>query len=74
MAPEVIKQEGIDFFSDIWSFGAMIYEMLVGTPPFYESKTNQFKVMHKIAATNVLPYMDDNISQQARDFVYCCLR
>lgn len=74
MAPEVIKQEGMDYFSDIWSFGATVYEMLVGEPPFYDPGSNQFKVMHKVAATDVLPYLADNISAQAKDFVYACLK
>ena len=75
MAPEVIKQQGIDYYSDIWSFGSMVYEMLVGSPPFYEPKANQFKIMHKIAGTDTLPYLDDDeVSELARDFVYACLK
>lgn len=81
MAPEVIKQNGIDFYSDIWSFGATVYEMLVGYPPFFDTKGNQFKIMHKIAATKILPVFPEpenegelELSNTAKDFVYSCLR
>lgn len=81
MAPEVIKQNGIDFYSDIWSFGATVYEMLVGYPPFFDTKGNQFKIMHKIAATKILPVFPQvenegeiEISEIAKDFVYSCMR
>ena len=78
MAPEIITQTGIDYASDIWSFGATVYEMIMGNPPFYEedieNMSNQFKVMHKIAGTMQLPIFDDKISQVAQNFVYRCMK
>lgn len=35
LSPEILKKEGHGKASDWWSFGAIIYEMLVGLPPFY---------------------------------------
>lgn len=45
IAPEVIlSQNGHDKTVDWWSFGAIIYEMLTGLPPFYsEDKKKMFK-------------------------------
>jgi serine/threonine protein kinase len=34
MAPEVIKKEGYDELVDWWSVGCILYEMIVGFPPF----------------------------------------
>ena len=34
MAPEVVIQKGLSRFSDIWSIGCVIIEMLTGQPPW----------------------------------------
>jgi serum/glucocorticoid-regulated kinase 2 len=35
MAPEIVQEKGHNRAADWWSFGILIYEMLVGVPPFY---------------------------------------
>lgn len=75
MAPEIIQQKGFDISSDIWSLGATVFEMLTGHPPFYDSNSNQWNIMHKIAGTEELPYLDDDLySPEAINFVYKCLK
>lgn len=75
MAPEVIKQSSLSLAADIWSLGATVFEMLTGYPPFFEDKGNKWVIMHKIAATDQLPYLDSEFySKAARDFVYSCLQ
>ena len=40
LSPEILLRQGYGKVTDWWSFGAIIYEMLVGLPPFY-SKDKQ---------------------------------
>jgi serine/threonine protein kinase len=40
MAPEIFLKEGHGFEADWWSLGVLIYEMLVGLPPFYNENTS----------------------------------
>lgn len=48
IAPEVFSKQGYDESVDWWSIGVILYEMLVGYPPFYADKP--VETCHKVVA------------------------
>jgi serine/threonine-protein kinase len=47
ISPEIALGNGkIDFRADIYSFGAMLYEMLAGEPPFFDLEPERVIRMH----------------------------
>lgn len=54
--------------SDIWSLGAMMYEIICGVPPF----GNNGGLMQKKGA-EIPEIEDDTISQELKDIIYSCL-
>jgi len=49
IAPEIIQSKGHDQQVDCWSFGILVYEMLVGVSPFYdEGRMDQTSLFKRI--------------------------
>ena len=46
LAPEIIKSEGHNRCADWWAFGILVYEMLVGYPPFFDH--NPYRIYKKV--------------------------
>ena len=58
MAPEMIKGEKYDRTVDYWSLGILLYDMLVGRPPFKGKNENALKdaiVKQKIVIPSYIP-------------------
>jgi serine/threonine protein kinase len=49
LAPEMLLGKGYDSSCDWWAFGSLIYEMLVGLPPFYCKNQEElfYSILHK---------------------------
>jgi len=65
LSPEMVSNEPHDHTVDIWAMGVLLYEMLVGRPPF--SASSQIKAMGRI--TKVDLQIPENISPAARDII-----
>lgn len=65
MAPETLNRTGHGKAADWWSFGAIIYEMLVSIPPFYTK--NRQQLYHNIKHEDLK--LEDWLSDNAKDLL-----
>ena len=65
MAPEIISGVGHTKAVDWWAFGVLLYEMLVGLPPFYDEDPQQLYA--KILTSSVT--FPRHIEEQAQDLI-----
>lgn len=66
LAPEVYSGKGYDSACDWWALGCILYEMLVGLPPFYCK--NQKELFNAILHGEP-EYPDDGLSPEAVDLI-----
>ncbi|XP_027177477.1 serine/threonine-protein kinase 38-like [Coffea eugenioides] len=69
IAPEVLLKRGYSMECDWWSLGAIMYEMLIGYPPFYSDDpiTTCRKIVHW---KNHLRFPDEaRLSPEAKDLI-----
>eukprot|EP00211_Chloroparvula_japonica_P000883 CAMPEP_0119155154 /NCGR_PEP_ID=MMETSP1310-20130426/51600_1 /TAXON_ID=464262 /ORGANISM="Genus nov. species nov., Strain RCC2339" /LENGTH=1011 /DNA_ID=CAMNT_0007147741 /DNA_START=162 /DNA_END=3194 /DNA_ORIENTATION=+ len=71
MAPEIIELKGASWYSDIWSVGATIIELLTGEPPFFS--LNRFSAMHAIV-DEPSPVLKIPHTPHLRDFLARCFQ
>lgn len=70
LAPEIILNEGHDLAVDYWALGVLIFEMVVGAPPFYAD--DPMEVYEKILGG--APQMPNNFTRNLSDLIKKLLR
>jgi serum/glucocorticoid-regulated kinase 2 len=70
LAPEVVTGVGHDKGVDWWSLGILLYEMLVGLPPFYSENTNLMYDLIQKADLRIPGF----VSHDARDLLKSLLQ
>lgn len=74
MAPEVLRNEGLDFSSDIWSLGCTVIEMATGKPGWDIDRSNPMDGILKISRGDKVPQFPGDFSKEGLDFLEKCLQ
>jgi len=69
LAPEIIESKGHSKPVDWWSLGILIYEMMIGLPPFYNREQNQNLMFKWIREKDVSFATKIPISDDAKDII-----
>lgn len=69
LAPEIIMQKGHDKGADHWSWGVMLYEMIVGDTPFYDGVVDQMGLFKNIVKCRFEFPEGDFMSLTAKDLI-----
>lgn len=65
IAPELLESQGYTKTVDWWTLGVLLYEMMVGIPPFYDENVN---VMYQRILQDPLTFPED-MGTEARSVI-----
>lgn len=70
MAPEIIQSQKYDAKADLWSVGAILYQLVVGKPPF--DGNSQLQLFQNILASTELYFPPMILKELHPDCVDLC--
>ena len=73
LSPEQVTQQSVDFRSDIYSFGVILYEALTGTPPFTGDNPEEIALAIENDAPAAITNFTPEVPAEVEDFIYQCL-
>ena len=65
LAPEMLNRKGVGKSADIYGIGAVLYEMICGTPPFF---SNNIKILYRNISQSKL-MLHDYFSDELKDLL-----
>ncbi|XP_050212504.1 serine/threonine-protein kinase ATG1c isoform X2 [Mercurialis annua] len=74
MAPEIMQHQKYDAKADLWSVGAILFQLVTGKTPF--TGADQFQLLKNIVKSTELPFAPDNkdLSAECKDLCQKLLR
>ncbi|XP_010413324.1 PREDICTED: serine/threonine-protein kinase ATG1a-like [Camelina sativa] len=70
MAPEIIRNQKYDAKADLWSAGAILFQLVTGKPPF--DGNNHIQLFHNIVRDTELKFPKDALNEIHPDCVDLC--
>ncbi|KAL1206273.1 Serine/threonine-protein kinase ATG1a [Cardamine amara subsp. amara] len=70
MAPEIIRNQKYDAKADLWSAGAILFQLVTGKPPF--DGNNHIQLFHNIVRDTELKFPEDALNEIHPDCVDLC--
>ncbi|MDP2437474.1 MAG: PDK1 family serine/threonine-protein kinase [archaeon] len=70
LSPEILNEDKVSTSSDIWALGCIVYQMLVGKPPF--QGPTDYIIFEQIRENRIV--FPDFVSQEARQLISAMLR
>ena len=68
MAPEVFENTGYSFSYDVWTLGCLLYELVVGEPPFGVNSVSSKDIRRELVNKEV--QMKDYFSKDFKRLLY----
>jgi eukaryotic-like serine/threonine-protein kinase len=73
MSPEQIRGEALDQRADVYSFGCVLYELIVGNPPFTGTKLDELFQKHLKSPPPALDAVGKNLTSEFAQLLKRCL-